>query len=285
MARYMTTDTDSSEIFRAVILNGDGKVVRVLGPYTTRRAASAMVTRETRHTAWHGPRTGRVESSRVSWTDPTVPAPEKPVQPLHAFTSWPKTPRLLRDCTVTEKLDGTNAAIAVRLCTAEQLGDDENAAYAFNGDAGFYAVYAQSRNRIITPGNDNAGFAGWVHSNADALAELLGEGLHFGEWWGSKVGRKYGLDHKRFSLFNTDKHSHVDHMIGGVPVDTVPVLYRGPFDTAEVMQALLRLKWKGSTAAPGFKNPEGVCVFHHASRQVFKVTLDAQDRGKWEATA
>lgn len=285
MARVMDTNSDAPKAYRAVILNPAGDVVATYGPYDNRGAAARMVTRETR-ARWAGlsPRTGRVEVTPLSWADESAPAPQKPAQPLHAFTSWPKTPRLLRDCTVTEKLDGTNAAIAVRPCTAEQLGDDESAAYAFNGD-GFFAVYAQSRNRIITPGSDNAGFAGWVHSNADLLAARLGPGLHYGEWWGSKVGRKYELNHKRFSLFNTDKHADLDEVIGGVPVGPVPVLYRGPFSTAEVSTVLGELACKGSVAAPGFMNPEGVCVFHHASRQVFKVTLDKQDAGKWEFEA
>ena len=29
------------------------------------------------------------------------------------FKEWPKTPRLLRNITITEKIDGTNAAIGI----------------------------------------------------------------------------------------------------------------------------------------------------------------------------
>jgi hypothetical protein len=284
MARYMRTE-DSGEVFRAVILNSAGDVIESFGPYDNRRAASAMVTRETRASAWRGARTGRVESSRVSWTDPAAPAPEKPAQPLHTFSAWPKTPRLLRDCTVTEKLDGTNAAIAVRAIPAGVTHEGPAAPVVFGEDGTRFAVFAQSRNRIITPDADNAGFARWVWDNAAELVAALGEGLHYGEWWGSKVGRKYGLDHKRFSLFNTDKHAGLDLAVGGALVNTVPVLYQGPFSTLAISAALAELATGGSVAAPGFDRPEGVCVFHHASRQVFKVTLDNQDAGKWELEA
>jgi hypothetical protein len=48
--------------------------------------------------------------------------------------------------------------------------------------------------------------------------------------------------------------------------------------------ALAKLQISGSVAAPGFMNPEGICVYHTQTRNVFKVTLDNQDAGKWEAT-
>jgi hypothetical protein len=148
---------------------------------------------------------------------------------------------------------------------------------------GTYAVTAQSRTRLIYPGADNYGFAAWVHQNASALAELLGPGLHFGEWWGKGIQRRYGLENRRFSLFNADRHQNVSALVGRVVVRPVPVLYRGPFDESRIRSALGRLKHHGSVAAPGFMDPEGVCIFHSATRQVFKVTLDANDAGKWEA--
>src|SRR6185369_17529395 len=97
-----------------------------------------------------------------------------------AFQPWPKIPRLNRDITITEKIDGTNAAVGVSYDKA--------------------VVWAQSRTRIITPQNDNAGFAKWVEQNARELADVLGPGLHFGEWWGQGVQRGYGMTRKFFSL-------------------------------------------------------------------------------------
>jgi len=203
------------------------------------------------------------------------------------FTEWPKTPRLFRDIVITEKIDGTNAAIGIRRLdwtddineppadfTITAIGDDE------------YAVYAQSRKRIITPASDNYGFARWVHENAQELTTLLGPGLHFGEWWGQGIQRRYGIDEKRFSLFNTGKWSAlVPRHVGSALVGTVPVIYQGVFDEARIRHALLSLQVHGSHAAAGFMNPEGVCVYHSQTRNVFKVTLDNYDAGKWEAAA
>jgi hypothetical protein len=62
--------------------------------------------------------------------------------PFHPFG---KVPRLLSDIVVTEKIDGTNGAIVV--------SEDGK-------------VYAQSRNRVISPDDDNYGFAKWVERNA-----------------------------------------------------------------------------------------------------------------------
>ncbi|MFE5093235.1 RNA ligase family protein [Streptomyces sp. NPDC056638] len=192
------------------------------------------------------------------------------------FREWPKTPRLFRDIVITEKIDGTNAAI--------HISEDGQ-------------VAAQSRKRIITPDSDNYGFARWAADNVAELAHILGPGLHFGEWWGQGIQRRYGLDEKRFSLFNTVRwHTQKDEdgttmnsraeqssLVG--QVDAVPILYRGVFDQDEIDAQLKELLENGSYAAPGFMNPEGICVYHSQTRNVFKVTLDNNDAGKWEAAA
>lgn len=191
------------------------------------------------------------------------------------FRAWPKTARLFRDIVVTEKLDGTNSAVHI----------------SDNGQ-----VAAQSRNRIITPENDNFGFATWVHANADSLHQILGSGLHYGEWWGQGIQRRYDMTEKRFSLFNTarwtgeerpggDGESHTDPVIQlrGASISAVPVLYSGPFREDKILSSLRWLRDTGSAAAPGFMNPEGICVYHTQTRTVMKVTLDHNDAGKWEA--
>lgn len=200
---------------------------------------------------------------------------------MHEFTPWAKTSRLFRDIIITEKIDGTNSAISVQEIDRNTAGDE--AVYIAVYDA-YYAVSAQSRKRVITPGKntDNYGFARWVHDNAVALAKLLGPGLHFGEWWGAGIQRNYAMPNKAFSLFNTEKHKNVNEIIGGVPVQPVPVLWQGPFSEDKVKACLMDLSSYGSEAAPDFMQPEGVCVFHTASRSVFKVTLDNNDAGKWE---
>lgn len=196
------------------------------------------------------------------------------------FKAFPKIPRLNRQAIVTEKIDGTNAAIGI-------IPDGE-------GNIDFYC---QSRKRIITPnsldgkGSDNFGFAEWAYERKTELIDLLGPGLHYGEWWGQGINRAYGLDHRRFSLFNThrwawlntpptlrDDHAAIAQAVA-LDVWCVPVLGDLPTlsDSDGLAQITAKLSTHGSQAAVGFDNPEGVVVFHSASNQVFKVLLENDD--------
>lgn len=208
------------------------------------------------------------------------------------FQPWPKIARLNRDITITEKIDGTNAAVVIR-----ELDGDPTYAHLITRlkiNGCHYEVRAQSRTRFITPEQDNYGFAGWVQRNAEALVEILGAGTHFGEWWGSGIQRKYGLTggDKRFSLFNTArwatlksemdmKHTHPVNFETIPELHHVPVLYRGNFNEEAIIDAEEWLRRDGSFAAPGFMRPEGIVVWHDAARQSFKVTLegDAAPKG------
>lgn len=185
---------------------------------------------------------------------------------MSVFVGFPKIPRLFRDITITEKIDGSNGCIAIQP----------------DCDTGLMSVSAQSRNRKLTPESDNHGFAVWVIEHADQLHAALGEGYHFGEWWGQGINRGYGLDHKRFSLFNTKRWTHdgVDPLPGLLDIDgldVVPVLYSGSFSEDAVHAALDNLDVGGSVAAAlvqdGWREAEGVVVYHHAANRMFKVTL------------
>lgn len=200
------------------------------------------------------------------------------------FEAWPKTPRLFRDMIITEKIDGTNAAVIIRrLEDGEE--PSEQAVAEVKGDAEtfdtYYEVAAQSRTRLITPGKstDNFGFAAWVQENSEELVSLLGPGRHFGEWWGKGIQRGYGQTERHFSLFNVGRYGHLAEMTD--LIRTVPVLYQGPFSTDTVLAAREVMIAQGSVAAPGFDKPEGLVVYHAAARQVFKVTLenDGQPKG------
>lgn len=182
---------------------------------------------------------------------------------MNEFIAWPKTPRLFRDMVITEKLDGTNSAIV------------------FNEDG---EIFVQSRNREITPDNDNYGFAGWAYKYREGLFETLGKGRHYGEFWGKGIQRHYGQVSKRFSLFNQRKHADLFAVIGDVVVDSTKVLYRGEFSTVQAQLVLKTLGNIGSMHAPGFMNPEGIVVFHEQAGQVFKLTFEG-DKGKWELGA
>ncbi len=198
------------------------------------------------------------------------------------FQSWPKTSRFFRDIVITEKIDGTNAAVGIQRVESPEIGDLNVLAYAQVGD-NWYAVYAQSRNKLIKLGQDNAGFAGWVSTHAEELVTFLGEGLHFGEWWGSGIQRNYGLTkgEKHFSLFNTHRFADIEAESSHL-LRCAPILYQGPMVEKQITNALEYLVDNGSVAAPGYVNPEGICVYHSSSRLVQKVTLDNNDAGKWE---
>jgi hypothetical protein len=43
------------------------------------------------------------------------------------------------------------------------------------------------------------------------------------------------------------------------------------------------LRTEGSVAAPGFMDPEGICIYHEASGQLFKATLKNDDKPKGAA--
>jgi len=136
---------------------------------------------------------------------------------------------------------------------------------------------------VFTPGKqtDNYGFAAWVKEREASLAAVLGDGTHFGEWWGQGIQRRYGLTEKRLSLFNVKKWGWLDDSAERAfrvgpdlsQLHVVPVLWRGDFDITMIEAALADLKQHGSKAAPGFMDPEGVVVFHSASSTLFKKTL------------
>lgn len=164
------------------------------------------------------------------------------------FVPFPKISRLRRGCVITEKIDGTNAQVYVT---------DDN------------QVFAASRNRWITPDDDNYGFASWVKTHQDELV-TLGPGRHFGEWWGAGIQRRYGIEEKRFSLFNAARWG-----VTRPPCcHAVPILYDGVFSDNAVNAVLETLRTTGSVAAPGFMNPEGIVVYMKSSGGLFKFTLD-----------
>lgn len=175
------------------------------------------------------------------------------------FVEFPKMARFSREVIVTEKIDGTNSQILI------------------TEDGGFFTG---SRNRFITPENDNFGFSKWAHEHKDELM-TLGIGRHFGEWWGSGIQRGYGLKNgeKRFSLFNVARWSENRPACCGV----VPTVWRGRFDDIDVLEIMNALKEHGSYASPGFMNPEGIVVFHTKGNIGFKKTFDKDETGKWDS--
>jgi len=192
------------------------------------------------------------------------------------FKAFTKIARFSRDVIVSEKIDGTNGQVYI-------------------GEDGEFLV--GSRERWITPEDDNHGFAKWAYAHREELM-LLGPGRHAGEWWGSGINRAYGLrnDDKRFSLFNTIRWCRNDQEPARIPtedprivkmqtrlpacVGLVPVLWTGNFDALDLPAILDDLRRNGSRVVDGFMRAEGVVVFHIAGNVGFKKTLERDDLPK-----
>lgn len=157
---------------------------------------------------------------------------------------------------VTEKIDGTNACIQV-------LESGE--------------LVAQSRNRIITPDDDNYGFAAWVAEHETELREELGRGVHFGEWWGLGIQRGYGQDRKRFSLFNT--HRWWGNFDRPRCCDVAPILRVAKFDLDLVAETMDDLGKYGSILNPDF-HAEGVMIYVPELGQYIKNPFEAGHKGQ-----
>jgi hypothetical protein len=241
------------------------------------------------------------------------------------FQAWPSIPRLNRQMLVTEKIDGTNAAViieshgAVRDTQADAYIDAHHSGpwsafvvrpavlgetpsgedIPWEGMVEVFEVGAQSRKRLIHPGDDNFGFAKWVWEKRENLVRALDAGRHFGEWWGSGIQRGYGLakGEKRFSLFNVSRYSPkpISEMMQGnsgfeyaftgyhLPeMATVPLIYAGPFSQDKVRDLIDELNQYGSFAVPNprFPKPEGVVVYHTAANQPFKVLCENDELPK-----
>jgi hypothetical protein len=186
------------------------------------------------------------------------------------FTPFPKIPRLTGGMVITEKIDGTNAAIVVT--------ED-------------YGVFAQSRTRILSTDQDNYGFHAWLFETPERvgnIAEALGPGVHFGEWWGQGIQRGYGLTEKRFSLFNSGRWNPVEYEAGYRCAEcpelfVVPILFQGAFSTEVAKNVEEELRFRGSQAAAGFMNPEGIVIFDTAGRNMYKLN-DAKQGAKHEGS-
>lgn len=197
-----------------------------------------------------------------------------------SFQAFRSIPRLNRNCSVTEKLDGTNGQIFIVGSYAEAFQDDADLAswvYVDKFTVGDYEIAAGSRNRWLGHHSDNYGFYHWARDNKEELVKL-GPGRHFGEWWGKGINRGYGLNEKRFSLFNRSRWA--DDTVRPKCCFVVPQLYHGLFDTKVINDHIGVLVKHGSLAAPGFMNPEGIVVYHEALNHSFKATCHKDEKPK-----
>lgn len=184
--------------------------------------------------------------------------------------AWPKIPRLSNEVmTITEKIDGSNACVV----------------FLPNPDAPFGFEYAaQSRSKLITPEDDNFGFAKWVYTWTDELFADLGFGYHYGEWWGSGIQRGYGCDKgsKQFSLFNSVRwaKAFIDgHTFKTPQLGVVPMLYHGGASLQYAQGVAADLYRDGSYAKLGYALPEGVVIYLKEAQATYKIT-DAEPGNK-----
>ena len=211
------------------------------------------------------------------------------------FNKFPKIKRLHKDVVVTEKIDGTNATIFVSRHKVDgSIGDFTAEALKHyilirDGDE-WVMIKAGSRNRWLSKDSDNFGFFDWVESNKKILMNLR-PGWHRGEWFGLGIQHGYGLDEKRFALFNPLEFSHKYYDYGenretldpkllrlNSLVKTVPIIEIGPISVV-VPKALHLLESEGSVMVPGQK-AEGIIIYHPEAKVYFKETFEYSE-GKW----
>lgn len=233
---------------------------------------------------------------------------------MYEFTQFPKIARYSREMIATEKLDGTNACVRVINLTdlpVEEIPNIPEWCYrvpvvAEDGSTTLYGLMFGSRSKWIYPAHlsgvkssDNFGFAKWCVEHAEDLVKL-GEGTHYGEWWGMGINRAYDLKEKRFSLFNVGRwrsqhevdtpfpELHPGEEVLPACLHTVPVIWSGLLETgyfSAVPVLMDAFAWHGSYASPGFMRPEGIILYHKASRTLFKKTFEKDFTGKEQEQA
>ncbi len=190
------------------------------------------------------------------------------------FVPWPKITRLrVARMAILEKIDGTNGAIHVKLEGGLDLASGKP-----------YVSGVQSRKRMISTADDNAGFAMWVDSQV-GLAQALGPGVHFGEWAGPKIQKNpLGLDERTFFLFEwykwpDERFLPAQDLVAQLRV--VPVLFEGEYCPGAIKATIDDLRRTGSRAVDHAAAAEGIVI--HLGGTMFKMTF-CQDDHKWELT-
>lgn len=159
---------------------------------------------------------------------------------------------------ITQKIHGSNACILV-------WPNDEK--------GGELDLLVGSRTRWIYPGQDNYGFAGFVHAHREEFIKLLGIGKHDGEWAGPGINSGEGLKEKTFCLFDWWKWPA--ERVRPPQTTVVPLLYRGSFGPTTIDDVMKDLKENGSKLVPGFMRPEGVVI--NLNGTLYKKVFDAEE--------
>lgn len=121
-----------------------------------------------------------------------IPFPE-----IHQFRNTIRTVRERAEC------DGVPLPIITFVGSVKLHGT--NASIVFPESGGYYC---QSRSHVITPGQDNAGFARWVENNKELFERLEKSGvILYGEWCGQGIQKGVAISHmpKKFIVFSVRK--------------------------------------------------------------------------------
>lgn len=189
------------------------------------------------------------------------------------FKAFPKIERISKvNMAITQKIHGTNAQIFIKEEFPKMEYPWPHLQFTkVNGK--YYSITCGSRTRWIYPGDDNYGFAAFVHSHREEFIQKLGVGQHFGEWAGLGINSGEGLKEKVFVLFDFWKYPPERPLPPNTMV--VPVLYQGPMDLQVIETVMADLKQNGSKLVPGFMRPEGVVI--QAMGHRYKKVFDAED--------
>lgn len=162
-------------------------------------------------------------------------------------------------CHITEKIDGTNGIIYIPQYVDEPVIAGSRERWLSNPDG--------------TPPEkvkDNYGFAAWVYERA-ALLRALGPGVHYGEFFGLGIQRKYDMPRKAWVSFEFWRDENRRPLMDDVYY--IPVLYSGEYNDAVIVSCIERLRIGGSVLCPGFMEPEGVVITLDKTKVKFKKFL------------
>ena len=193
------------------------------------------------------------------------------------FHHFEKIPRWTKGAAISEKIDGTNAQIHIFRPWEEENPDAFDIEMAIDVQASTgYVMLAGSRNRYITPEDDNMGFAVWCKDNAAELWKL-GPGRHYGEWFGEGIQKNpLNVEGKRLAMFNPRWADQ-----GPDCVEVVPQLGLMQ-DFISIDETMEELKRHGTYVEGGSGQAEGIIIYHLGSGQLYKATFDNPE-GKWSA--
>lgn len=184
------------------------------------------------------------------------------------FKAWPKITRRKSKCTISEKANGSNGAVAFQVTQVEPPRGEEIYILRFD-------MAAQTRNHIFTADNaseDQTGMTQWAVKNRETLIHDLcyingippqedGLNYHYGEFM------TRGHKEPHFYLFNTRRWTGVQFRTPTLKV--VPVLYEGEYYDGVVDECLEDLRRNGSRIHPELP-AEGVVVYYPGNDTMFK---------------